>query len=198
MAPVKTTKVGILLALWLLIAVIAVAAGALHQVFPPAVLMALSALAILSFLAIPPLRAWVFTADLRLLLLPHLYRFVGIAFLFLVAHGQLGEPFRAIGWGDALAALGAMALLLLGRPQLGPGRRPAWLLWNCFGATDIALLLVTAVRAASSAPEKFQLFRNLPFGLLPAYVVPQLVATHVFIFLRLFSKNEPSPARARV
>lgn len=186
-ATVKTKSIAILLVLWLAAAAAAVAAGVLARVAPPLVVLGLALLATLLALTVPALRAWVGTADLRLLLLPHLIRFVGWAFLVLVAKGILAPAFVPIGWGDLVSAVGAIALLAVGAPDT---RRAArwwlWFAWNAFGLADMVLLLVTGIRLATTAPEQFALFRQLPFGLLPTFAVPLIIATHVLVFVRLF------------
>ena len=190
----KTQQVGIALVLWLVAAATAVAAGLLARVPPPAVVAVLAALVVFVSFAAPGLRQWVRTADLRLLLVPHLIRFVGVVFLILVSRGVLAPAFTPIGWGDTVAASGALVLLLVGLPITSSGRWWTWLAWNSFGLADMALLVVTGIRLATTAPEQFTLFRHLPFGLLPTFAVPLIIATHVFIYIRLFMLRGRSAA----
>jgi hypothetical protein len=182
-------SVGVGLAIWFVAALLVVSGGLLARVAvpPPLIVAGLASAAIVAGLSGAGMRRWVLTADLRTLLAPHLVRFVGIAFLYLVSRGVLVREFLPIGWGDAIAAVGAAALIIA-RPR--PSERAGWwslLLWNTFGFMDMFLLIVTGIRLGSVAPEQFSLFRQFPFGLLPTFFVPLIIATHVFIFVRLYT-----------
>lgn len=180
-------RVAILLAMWFVLACGVVASGALlHLPVPPPLFLAvLASVALLTTFRVPVLRHWVLAADMRLLLAPHLVRFVGIAFLLLVERGVLAEPFRAVGWGDAIAASGAVVLLLAHRRLGSRNGRRALIAWNVFGLADMLLLLVTGVRLAATDAGQFALFRQLPFGLLPTFFVPLIITTHVVILVRI-------------
>ena len=41
------------------------------------------------------------------------------------------------------------------------------------------------VRLATDDPSQFAMFRTLPFGLLPTFFVPLIIATHVLMLVRL-------------
>jgi hypothetical protein len=187
----------IVLGIWFVIAVAVVATGSLARlpVPPPAILVSLAAVTIIAGLASPGARAAIGALDLRVLMAVHLVRFVGIVFLVLVRRGELTPAFEPIGWGDAIAATLAVPLILA-NPSLrgGPGRWSV-LLWNAVGFADMLVLIMTAIRFGLTAPEEFALFLRLPFGLLPTFFVPLIIATHVFIFVRLFSTRERSTIR---
>lgn len=175
-----------ILVVWLVAACAAIQAGLLQRVPPPVVLLSLSVVATLASLVVPGVRDRVQELDSRLLLLPHLLRFVGAVFLVLVRRGVLAPEFVSIGWGDLVAACGAVALIAAGAPlSRGDARWWAWLFWSIFGLADMAVLGVTAVRVLATAPEKLALFRALPFGLLPTFVVPLVISTHIVILSRL-------------
>jgi hypothetical protein len=180
------------------VAALAINAGLLARVPPPLLLLLLATVFTVLAFALPALRSWVRSADLRLFLLPHLVRFVGAVFLLRVATGALPADFTPIGWGDLASAIGAAMLLLIGAPAAPRGGRwRLWLAWNIFGVADMILLVVTGIRLATKAPEQFALFRQLPFGLLPTLAVPLILTTHVLIFTRLLKRAGalPSPAR---
>jgi hypothetical protein len=186
----KNTSVGILILVWFVIATLAVWAGLLVRIPPPAILLVLATAATLAGLLVPRLREWVATANLRLLLFPHLVRFVGLIFLILVSRGVLPSAFAPVGWGDLAAAVGALLLFAIGTPLNVPsGRWWAWLGWNIFGISDMALLVATAVPLAITAPDQFTLFRQLPFGLLPTFAVPLIIATHVLLLKGLLTSR---------
>lgn len=182
-------SVAVALTIWFVAALLAVTSGLFARLpFPPPLLIVgLATATIAAGLLGAGLRNWVLTADLRYFLTLHLVRFVGLVFLYLVSRGVLARAFLPIGWGDAISATGAAALLIA-RPR--PSERSGWwalLLWNTFGFIDMVLLIVTGIRLGSAAPEQFSLFLQLPFGLLPTFFVPLIIATHVFIFVRLYA-----------
>lgn len=69
------------------------------------------------------------------------------------------------------------------------------LVWNVFGAADMLMLIVTGIRLGRVDPAQFSLFRELPFGLLPTFFVPLIIASHVFIFVRLLAVARPPDQR---
>lgn len=189
-----TPKLLLILGLWLILAALAVAAGAIQRVPPPLIVITLTTLTLATLLTRPTLRHCIYHCEIRWLLLPHLIRFVGVAFLILVERGTLAPAFIPIGWGDLLAALGALVLLVTPPPRT-PRSRLVWLAWNTFGLADMLFLLATGIRLASSDPAQFTLFRQLPLGLLPTFAVPLIISTHILLFLRLrasASVSEPA------
>jgi hypothetical protein len=160
----------------------------------PAIVVVLATVTILCGVLSRGTRTWIRTVDLRYLFALHFVRFVGIAFLVLVSRGVLAREFVPIGWGDTIAAVGAVALFV-SRPRLSaPVGWWCVLVWNCIGFGDMLMLIVTGVRLGSVAPETFALFLQLPFGLLPTFFVPLIIASHVFIFIRLFAhRSAQSP-----
>ena len=188
-SPVRTKTVAVFLAAWLAVATVAIALGALRRVPPPLVLVSLALIMTGLALGHPAVRLWGGVADLRLFLLPHLVRVVGVAFLILVARGTLSPVFTPIGWGDLVAAVGALGLLVIGPPSHRPSSRWwAWMAWSVFGLADMGYLVLTALRVGLRAPEQFTLFRELPFGWLPTFAVPVIIVTHVLILSRLLGR----------
>lgn len=190
----RTSTVIVTLALWFVTAALVVATGSFAQVTvpPPAIIVMLATVTVLWGMLWPGARTWIQTVDLRYLFAVHFVRFVGAAFLVLVSRGVLAREFVPIGWGDTIAAIGAVALFV-SRPRLST--RVGWwcvLVWNCIGFGDMLMLIVTGVRLGSVAPEKFALFLQLPFGLLPTFFVPLIIASHMFIFMRLFASRSIS------
>lgn len=187
----RASRIVIVLVCWFLAAAFVVASGGFARVPlpPPAIIVALALTTVLAGLLPRATRTWLMAVDLRALLAVHLVRFVGIAFLVLVGRGVLSRAFLPIGWGDAIAATGA-AVLLAARPSLST--RAGWwsvLAWNVFGFADMLLLIATGIRVGTADPAQFALFLQLPFGLLPTFFVPLIIATHVFVFVRLLRAN---------
>jgi hypothetical protein len=67
------------------------------------------------------------------------------------------------------------------------------LIWNVVGLIDILFVVVTAARIVMSEPETMTEFFHLPLGLLPTFIVPIIIVTHIVIFVRL--RNEKTVAR---
>jgi hypothetical protein len=182
----STGAVAVVVAAWFWIAVAVGAFGLVASLRPPlpqALILGLGAFTLLVGRFVPPVWAWVRTCDPRALVVPHLTRFVGIDFLVLYERGQLPYAFAVPGgWGDIVVACGAVALL-----ALGPERRVfprALLVWNAIGFLDILYVVATAARLAAQDPLSMRALLRLPLSLLPTFVVPLVIATHVLIFLR--------------
>lgn len=111
----------------------------------------------------------------------HLTRFVGIYFLFLYAQGRLPYDFAVLGgWGDIATASGA-TLLLLTRAR----NRALLLAWNTLGLIDILFVVTTAARLMRSDPASTNELLHLPLVLLPLFVVPVILTSHLLLFIRL-------------
>lgn len=180
---------------WLLAASLVGASGLFSTLRPPAPQVVLAGLTIALLLAArlwSPLRQFVATVDLRALVLFHVTRLVGFYFLVLHARGDLPWAFAVPGgWGDNLVAATALLLVLLVRPDR-PGGRRAYLAWNALGLLDILGVALTAARLALADPGSMRVLLRLPLSLLPTFVVPIIIATHVLMLARL---ARPAPAR---
>jgi hypothetical protein len=125
------------------------------------------------------------TVDLRWLVLFHVTRFVGFYFLVLHVRGELPWAFAVPGgWGDIVVAALALLLVVALRPDT-PGGRRAYLAWNVAGLVDILGVVVTAARLAFADPASMGALLRLPLSLLVTFVVPIVIATHVFMLGRL-------------
>jgi hypothetical protein len=127
---------------------------------------------------------WINSLDLRSLVLLHVTRFVGFYFLVLYQRGELPYAFAVPGgWGDNLTA--ALALLICFLPLRPALRRRAITMWNALGFVDIMLVVFTAARLGLQDPAQMRALTYLPLSLLPTFLVPLIIATHVIIYLRL-------------
>lgn len=149
----------------------------------PAIVLGLSGLLLLAYRTADPLRAWVDGLDLRALVALHLTRFVGFYFLHLEAHDRVPPVFFEAGVGDVVVALLALAVILL--PLTPAVRLRAFTIWNVIGLLDILYVVANAGRLALTAPAGMHEFLHLPLSLLPTFLVPLIIATHVIIFIRL-------------
>ena len=187
------TVVLVLLA-WLLIAIALGAAGVVGMLRPPApslILFGLTAAVLAVGWFSARLRAWLMQADERWLVALHLTRFVGIYFLYLYGQSRLPYAFAVPGgWGDIAVASLATGLLLWG-PPYGAGRRLAYMAWNLVGLADILFVVLTAARLASANPESMAELLRLPLSLLPTFLVPLIIASHVVLAVRL-TRSRPA------
>jgi hypothetical protein len=186
-APPRTGLVVAVAGAWLLGAVLLGVSGRMRALRPPAPQLMLAGITIALLVAArhwPPLREFVRTVDLRALVLFHVTRFVGFYFLALHARGELPWAFAVPGgWGDIAVAATALPLLLV-RADTPAGRR-AYLTWNVFGLVDILGVVLTAARLAFRDPASMSALLELPLSLLLTFVVPIIVATHVWMLGRL-------------
>ena len=137
-------------------------------------------------------RAWLLAIDARWLVGLHLTRFVGAYFLYLYGRGQLPYAFAVPGgWGDIAVASLAALLLLSGSPPRA-GRRAAYILWNVLGLADILFVVVTAARLGVADPESMAALLRLPLSLLPTFLVPIVIVTHIVIALRVRAERQLS------
>ena len=188
-----TLNVRVGLVAWFAVALLASAAGFLARLHPPVpqvIVFVLTLAVIVAERRVPAVNAHVASLGTRVLVAFHLSRFVGIAFLVLGSRGLLPADFAVpAGWGDiAVAALAGVVLLVGGDPR-GP-RRGLWIAWNTLGLLDLVFVVANAARHALAAPDAMQGMLRLPMSLLPFFLVPILLATHVWIFRRLLGRDE--------
>jgi hypothetical protein len=187
-ASARPTAVLTALGVWLVVALALGASGRLQALQPPLpqlTLVALTVGALLATARVPAMRAWALSVDVRILVAFHLTRFVGGHFLVLYARGELPYAFAVPGgWGDILVASLAL-LLLLGGPPETVRRRRAYVAWNVLGLLDILFVVATAARLGFAAPASMQALLRLPLSLLPTFLVPLIITSHVVLAVRL-------------
>lgn len=155
------------------------------------ILLALTAALVLAYRKMAGFRAWVDALDVRSLVLLHVTRFVGFYLLLLFQRGVLPYAIAVPGAiADILVAASAVALAFL--PLAENTRQRALSIWNVVGFVEILLVLVTALRLGAAAPGQLRALTQLPLSLLPTFLVPLLLATHLAIFARLARRSEPS------
>jgi hypothetical protein len=75
----------------------------------------------------------------------------------------------------------AAAILLL--PSLR--RRLILMIWNTLGFIDILLVVFLALRCGLRDWNSMAPLREFPLDLLPTFIVPLIITSHVLIFIRL-------------
>ena len=200
MSGVRTPK-SIFFALlgWLAAAVLAARAGVLGSAPGPviaAVNFGLTAICLVLVAAIPSVRAWAAGVSLRPLVAYHLVRFVGLAFLVFALAGRLPVEWATkAAWGDIVVAILAGFVAMFFLPVDSLRRWLALFLWNLVGFADIAFVLATGIPIAVRDVTAMSPLREWPLVLLPTFVVPLILVTHIVIFVRLFKGREAMALR---
>ena len=173
--------------LWLIAAILAGRLLLLQRVPMPAVqgiLLGLTALLVLAYRASACVRAWADALPLRTVIFLHVTRFVGFYFIWLYQRGELPYAFAVPGGrGDIIVA--ARALVVVFAPLAAATRRRAMFVWNVIGLVDILMVVVAAARLGRADPFAMRALTHLPLSLLPTFLVPLIIATHLLIFIRL-------------
>jgi hypothetical protein len=182
------------LALWFCGAVALGASGVLVGVRPPMpqVLIAVLTIASISVVfSVPLFRSWADAVAVRPLVALHLTRVVGVYFLILARQCALSPRFAMpAGYGDIVVATLALGLILIGPPGT-EWRRGLYLGWNSLGLVDILLVVGNAARIGMSDPGSMQPLLRLPLNLLPTFLVPVIITSHVILFRRLLRSEIP-------
>lgn len=149
----------------------------------PALTLFLAAIPVLAYLRVESIRTWVDTLDLRALVLLHVTRFAAIYLLVLHQRGEVPRALVVPGaLGDIIVAV--MALPVAFAPLADAARHRAIVIWNVVGFVGLLLAQVSVARLALSAPAEVRVLTPLPLSLLPTFLVPLLLASHVVIFAR--------------
>jgi hypothetical protein len=188
-APMRPDRklVTCLLALWFFAALLLGASSWFSVASAPMVAVTvwgLTGLALLACWKIPSVRAWSFAVDLRVLIALHLIRFIaGICLLLDSRAGKLSSVFAQLaGPGDIIVAIAAAIILAV------PSRfrsRGLVFMWNLIGLVDILLVVADALIIGLHDWPSMAPLRELPLSLLPTFVVPLVIVSHVLIFVRL-------------
>jgi len=163
-------------------------AGAYHLLahlpprMAPLLIAGLSISFSISLVAVGWLREAMASLSVRVILAVHLVRFAGFYFLWLNSEGRLPLEFaQRAGWGDIVAASGALALLFW--PE-GSRFRSVLFWWNIIGATDLLLAVGTAGWLNATRPGSMIEISQLPLTLVPLWAVPVLLSSHIYLIRR--------------
>jgi hypothetical protein len=130
-------------------------------------------------------------------------RVLGVFFVVLYAAGRLPAPFApSAGWGDIITGIAAAPVALLVATK-GTGWRPITLAWNVFGTADLIAAIGLGVASAADSPFPIShagpdttLMAELPMFIIPAFLVPLLMLTHIAVFARLAHAGNGAQNRA--
>jgi hypothetical protein len=184
-----TGPIVLAIALWLAIAVALGASGLPQRLRPPApqlVILALTAALIAAGRWHAGFREWLLALDWRAIVALHITRAVAAGgFLLAAARGDLAARF-AVPAADGDLAVAVLALVLvLAIPPDRADAPAAYALWNTFGLLDILLVVGNAARVGLDDPAGMAGLLRMPFVLLPLFLVPLIVASHVLLFVRV-------------
>jgi hypothetical protein len=178
-------------ALWLSSAILVGSSGLLGLERPfliPGSILLLSSLLVWRYARGGALRTVADQLDLRYIILPHAIRApIGAFFLWKAARGELDPVFAGVGGtGDILAgalALGAAALV----PLTTRRRRTLVRVWNAIALIDILATTGTAARIIlfSDHPATMAALLTMPGPLLPLFIVPLVITSHLLLLRRL-------------
>jgi hypothetical protein len=148
-------------------------------------------------------RAFTARLDLTWIVGAHLWRFVGIGFVIAWLAGRLPGGFAIPeGFGDIIAALGALALL----PSLRKGTvRGGWLLaWNTWGLVDLLSAITvgllysnSSLGVLSAGTVTTQLMVKFPVNLIPTFFVPLFILLHILTFKKIADLKPAAQNSAR-
>ncbi len=129
-------------------------------------------------------RAFVLSADLRLVSAMQAWRWAGLGFLSLYAHGILPGLFAfPAGLGDMAIGVTApwMVLRLIRQPSFAASRR--YRIWNILGIVDFVVAVSMGTLCSGFIPGltlnvTTSAMAQLPLILIPAYMVPFFIMLH--------------------
>ena len=186
----RVVTIGLLV--WLSLSCAIAVSGWFERATAPFVALTVWSLTGVTLLAcwkISAVKNWAFTVDLRWLVLLHLSRLVGFYFLFLGERGEMPSGFaRPAGWGDITVAVLATALVVSG----GTRNSSLLLSWNFLGLVDILFVVSSALRFGLRDWQSMHALREWPLSLLPIFLVPLIIASHVLIFVRALKRTPPA------
>ncbi len=111
---------------------------------------------------------------------------MGIYFLWLHSLGRLPFAFAVPGgWGDIIVAIAALLLLVFALPIAYVSQWWTVLAWNVIGLLDILFVIATGMRIGLQDMQQMIELTAFPLSLLPTFIVPLIIVTHVLIFVRL-------------
>ena len=177
---------------WLVIALVVSFMGIPQRMVPPTpqiIVLGLTVLLLVASWLYWPLRSWVLTCDWRAIVEIHLIRLIaGAGFLYAGSKGKFPTQFATMaGWGDIAVALLALLLILLVAPHrsFAPW---AYGIWNTLGLLDILHVVFDASRNAMADRYSMAEMLRPPFVLLPLFVVPILIASHIWLYERIIHR----------
>ncbi len=153
-------------------------------------LLAPLGLFLVGYRTVPPLREFILSADLRLVVGIQAWRWAGFGFLTLYAYGILPGMFAwPAGLGDMAIGVTAPVVLatLLRRPNFAASR--SFVAWNLSGILDLTVAVSIGALVPLLAPNFYGAvstspMAQLPLVLVPAFLVPTFLMLHLTALLQ--------------
>lgn len=195
------------LSIWFAVALVATlsggfafAAGHLPLGFVVGILVPVVGFA-LFYAASAGFRRAVMKFDLRLVVMLHAFRVLGLVFITLWAVGKLPALFAwPAGLGDVAAGLAAPFVALYVLPRLEERRR-SFIAWNVFGIADLVIAVTLGVLHAPgplgllSGGVQTGVMSVFPMALIPGFLVPLYILLHLVALARVAKSSEAVQAR---
>lgn len=147
---------------------------------------------LLAYWRLKQFREYVLNIDMRFLVMLHSWRMLGFGFIMLYYVGELPALFAFLaGLGDALVAVVAVFLSYAMFTNSSGVSKKSVKRWNTFGLIDfiiavsIGILTRTDAILVNSNGINSDLMTQLPFILVPAFLVQFFTITHIIIYLQL-------------
>lgn len=190
---IKKKRVGLFVGLGLIVwfgATLGLSVSSVFALMPGLAVSAIVWALVLMVLAcvwhIEPVYEWIMNLNLRALVMPHAARLVGVVLLLLYWQGKLPRELAIEGGlADLLVAVTAVAIGVSALPIRKEWQLRAALAWNTIGLVDILALVFVAGQYYVTAPSAPLHIAGFPLGLLPLFVVPLVIASHIVLFDRL-------------
>ena len=152
---------------------------------PPAIAGAITLALLLAIALSPSMRRHARSFGPRSFVAFHVVRVAaGAYFLVLYSRGVLPAEFAMpAGRGDIAVGITAVVVAVSCTPLRSSWQQIALLTWNALGLVDIVFVLSLGMRLFLRDTAVMSRFMELPLSLLPTFVVPIVLVTHVLIFI---------------
>lgn len=145
---------------------------------------------LVGYRAIEPVRAFILSADIRIIAGVQAWRWAGFGFLSLYAYKILPGIFAwPAGLGDMAVGITAPLVLasLIRRPDFAASKR--FVAWNLSGILDLAVAVTIGAIGPLFAPSFYSAvptdpMLRLPLVLIPTYLVPMFLMLHLTALLQ--------------
>jgi hypothetical protein len=140
---------------------------------------------LLAYFTIRPVREFILSADLRLIVGMQAWRWAGLGFLTLYTYRILPGIFAwPAGLGDMAVGITAIPVLasLLRKPAFAGGKR--FVAWNLLGILDLTVAVSIGALVPILAPNFYGTVTTAPMSVLPLVLIPVfLVPTFLMLHL---------------
>jgi len=147
------------------------------------------------------IRDALYTIPVPIFIAVNIVRVFGIFFVIHYAGGRLPAPFApSAGWGDVAVGVFALPVALMAAHRT-VGWKPVALFWNVLAIADLVVAVALGVTSAADSPFRIfaegpdtRLMAELPMFLIPGFLVPLFVLTHLALFVRLARTEKEASA----